>query len=334
MYPWLTSASQQLTVLIAKQQLGHALLLKGVSGLGKGELAQYLANALLCQHTYVGSHNNHQDEQPVADVAFAIPCGHCHACKLVAANTHSDLHVLNGKTGRIGVDAIRQLTQVLGESARLGGGKVAIIEQADNMTEAAANALLKTLEEPPGQSTLILTTAHAERLLATTRSRCQQWLLPVPEASVVLSWLADQGLDTTVAALNLNQGSPLATRDYVSAGIDQRRHQLLKQFTQLSQQPTTLATVQAGLLENKVHLLWLQLLLQDALQLSLGLTQAPLQLADNRALSQQLSQRGSALLQQALTRLLELQRTLQPSSGRPVNSALQLGHWLNQWLAH
>lgn len=324
MYPWLASTSRQLTALIAEQQLGHALLLKGVNGLGKGELAQYLANALLCQHANVAEHPSNK----------GAPCEHCHACQLVAANTHSDLHFLSGKTTRIGVDAIRQLTQVLGDRARLGGGKVAVIEHADNMTEAAANALLKTLEEPPGQSTLILTTAHAERLLATTRSRCQQWLLPVPEASLALSWLADQGLDTTVAALNLNQGSPLATRDYVSAGTDQRRHQLLKQFTQLSQQPTTLAAVQAGLLENKVHLLWLQLLLQDALQLSLGITQAPLQLADNRALSQQLSQRGSALLQQALTRLLELQSTLQPSSGRPVNSALQLGQWLNQWLAH
>ncbi|NLJ92610.1 MAG: DNA polymerase III subunit delta' [Aeromonadales bacterium] len=323
MYPWLESASHQLTALIAEQQLGHALLLKGVSGLGKGELAHYLAKALLCQH-----------EKVVSNTSNGVPCGHCHACQLVAVNTHSDLHFLSGKSSRIGVDAIRHLTQVLGESARLGGGKVAVLEQADNMTEAAANALLKTLEEPPGQSTLILTTAHAERLLATIRSRCQQWLLPVPEPSLALSWLADQGVDTTVTALNLNQGSPLATRDYVMAGTDKRRHQLLKQFTQLLQQPTTLASVQEGLLENKVHLLWLQLLLQDALQLSLGLTQAPLQLADNRALSQQLSQRGSALLQQALTRLFELQRTLQPSSGRPVNSALQLGDWLNQWLAH
>ena len=323
MYPWLESASHQLTALIAEQQLGHALLLKGVSGLGKGELAHYLAKALLCQHAKV-----------VSNTSNGVPCGHCHACQLVAVNTHSDLHFLSGKSSRIGVDAIRHLTQVLGESARLGGGKVAVLEQADNMTEAAANALLKTLEEPPGQSTLILTTAHAERLLATIRSRCQQWLLPVPETSLALSWLADQGANATVTALNLNQGSPLATRDYVMAGTDQRRHQLLKQFTQLLHQPTTLVSVQEGLLENKVHLLWLQLLLQDALQLSLGLTQAPLQLADNRALSQQLSQRGSALLQQALTHLLELQRTLQPSSGRPVNSALQLGDWLNQWLAY
>ncbi|GHA29263.1 DNA polymerase III subunit delta' [Oceanisphaera arctica] len=320
MYPWLSGQEQQLTALIRRRQLGHALLLKGVAGTGKRELATELARVLLCQHTTVAS-----NEQPA-------PCGHCHSCQLIKAGNHSDLHVVTGQQRSIGVDAIRQLTQVLSESARLGHGKVAVIEQADKMTEAAANALLKTLEEPAGEATLLLTSAHPERLLPTIRSRCQQWLLPVPESDVVLRWLSDQGLEPNLAALNVNQGSPLGTRDYLAAGTDKRRQELLQQFALLAKQPQTLTSVQSGLLEQPVHLLWLQLLLQDALQLALGLSSTGLRLVDSEALCRTLSQLGPERLNQALTGLLQLRQTLQPGAGRPVNAGLQLGQWLNDWM--
>ncbi|GAA3703933.1 DNA polymerase III subunit delta' [Oceanisphaera sediminis] len=323
MYPWLSGQQQQLTALIRQQHLGHALLLKGVEGVGKRELAQALAHALLCQHTNDGHHTSGEQ---------GVPCGHCHSCQLMAAGNHSDLHVISGSARSIGVDAIRQLTQVLNESARLSHGKVAVIEQAEKMTEAAANALLKTLEEPAGEATLLLTSSHPERLLPTIRSRCQQWLLPVPESDVVLRWLTGQGLDPSLAALNVNQGSPLNTRDYLIAGTDRRRRELLQQFVELAKQPRTLTSVQSGLLEQPVHLLWLQMLLQDALQLALGLSPAGLRLADSEPLCRTLSQHGPERLTQALNSLLQLRQTLQPGTGRPVNTGLQLGQWLNDWL--
>ncbi len=322
MYPWLKTHWQQLLTLVRQDQLGHALLLKGVEGVGKRELAAALAQALLCQHT------------SVTDNKQGAPCGHCHSCQLIKAGNHSDLHVITGSQRSIGVDAIRQLIQVLNESARLGHGKVAVIEQAEKMTEAAANALLKTLEEPAGEATLLLTSAHPERLLPTIRSRCQQWLLPVPEPSLVLPWLAGQGLEPSLAALNVNQGSPLNTRDYLTAGTDQRRRDLLQQFVELARQPRTLTEVQSGLLEQPVHLLWLQLLLQDALQLALGLSPAGLRLSDSEALCRTLSQLGPARLSQAQSRLLQLRQTLQSGTGRPVNAGLQLGQWLNDWLSN
>lgn len=333
MYPWLKEQAQQLARLIAQQQLGHALLLKGIDGLGKRELGQYLAQTLLCQHT-IG-------EAQVASlqVASTVPCGHCHACQLVLAGNHSDLHIIRTEQRSISVDSIRQLTQVLSESARLGHGKVAVIEQAEKMTEAAANALLKTLEEPAGQSSLLLISSQPERLLPTIRSRCQQWLLPVPDSSLVLGWLAEQGLaasgeQASLSALNVNQGSPLNTRDYLTAGTDQRRQLLLQQFAQLRQEPQLLTGVQAGLLEQPVHLLWLQLLLQDALQLALGLSPARLRLVDSESLCRGVSDLGTAKLTQALGELVQLRRTLQTSTGRPVNTGLQLTQWLNDWLIH
>ncbi|MFD1009659.1 DNA polymerase III subunit delta' [Oceanisphaera ostreae] len=327
MYPWLNEPAQQLTRLIVQQQLGHALLLKGIDGLGKRELGQQLAQALLCQHT------SSEEQGTTQDTAAIIPCGHCHACQLVQAGNHSDLHIIRTDQRSISVDTIRQLTQVLSDSARLGHGKVAVIEQAEKMTEAAANALLKTLEEPAGQSHLLLISSQPERLLPTIRSRCQQWLLPVPDATLVLNWLAEQGVTTSgsaasLTALNVNQGSPLNTRDYLTAGTDQRRLQLLQQCAELRLQPQLLTTVQAGLLEQPVHLLWLQLLLQDALQLALGLSTTGLRLADSEPLCRNVSQWGVPKLTQALDELVQLRRTLQSSAGRPVNPGLQLTQWL------
>ncbi|MGO4999826.1 DNA polymerase III subunit delta' [Oceanisphaera sp. W20_SRM_FM3] len=334
MYPWLSESLGQLLPLIARRQLGHALLIKGTAGLGKLHLSQHLAQALLCDIA--------PDE--AADISAVLPCGQCHSCRLVQAGTHSDLHLINSDTRSIGVDSIRQLSQTLSESPRLGRAKVAIIYEAEKMTEAAANALLKTLEEPAGQATLILVSAHPERLLPTIRSRCQQWLVPLPKPDLVLAWFSEQGLaqqdvgahseQSWLGALNVNQGSPLATLAYLQAGLDQGRHALLSQFSQLADQPQTVMAVHTALLANKVHLTWLQLLLQDALQLALGLTPAALRLADNLDLARRVSQVGMMRLERALTGLLQLQQVGQTSLGRPVNAGMQLSLWLNDWLAN
>lgn len=329
MYPWLSEPIAQLATLIRRRQLSHALLFKGIGGLGKRELARVGAQMLLCQST---------DMQALTpEPTHTLPCGQCHGCQLVLAGTHSDLHIISGDGRSIGVDTIRALSQVLSDSARLGQGKVAIIEQADKMTEAAANALLKTLEEPAGRATLILTSSHAERLLPTIHSRCQQWLIPVPAATWVLPWLTEKNIpltdtQTQISALNINQGSPLNTQAYLLAGHDQQRHTLLQQFTELKVQPQKLAELHQGLLAQPIHFIWLQLLLQDALQLALGLTPASLRLTDSQVYSQALSLRGTQCLESALTGLLQLQKTLQAGQGRPVNAGVQLSIWLNTWL--
>lgn len=339
LYPWLNDTWGKLLPLIARRQLGHGLLIKGSAGLGKLSLSQHLAQALLCE-CELCQHTKTAIESQISPAAsLELPCGRCHSCKLVLAGTHSDLQLISSDSRSIGVDSIRQLSQVLSESPRLGRAKVAIINDAEKMTEAAANALLKTLEEPAGQATLLLVTAHPERLLPTIRSRCQQWLVPTPETNLALAWLAQQGLDLNTeaswrGALNVNQGSPLATLAYLQAGLDQGRHALLSQFSQLAEQPHTLTAVHSALLAQKVHLLWLQLLLQDALQLALGLTPASLRLIDNQELAFHLSQVGVEHLERALSGLLQLKAGAQTSVGRPVNASLQLSLWLNDWLTN
>ncbi|MCC4264727.1 DNA polymerase III subunit delta' [Oceanimonas baumannii] len=310
MYPWLTPVWQRLLRGVRAQHLGHGLLIKGMAGLGKRELAGQLANALLCQH------------------ASNAPCGMCHACELTAAGSHSDLHIV-GREGRsIGIDAIRELSRIMSESARLGHGKVAIIERAELMTEAAANALLKTLEEPAGEATLILVSSQPERLLPTLISRCQQWLVPLPDTRTVLTWLKEQGAQASAAALSVNQGSPLQTLEYLNAGADDKRLQLLSELSDLAGHPALFARVQATLQEQPVHLVWVQLLLQDALQTALGV-QAPLKLDDCRADSARLALLSPVCLNRLNSELLELRRSLQPGQGRPMNTGLQLGQWLH-----
>ncbi|MGP7733611.1 DNA polymerase III subunit delta' [Oceanimonas smirnovii] len=311
MYPWLIPVWQPLQRAVREQHLGHGLLIKGMAGLGKRELAGKLATVLLCQHT------------------SDAPCGICHACELTAAGSHSDLHIV-GREGRsIGIDAIRELSRIMSESARLGHGKVAVIERAELMTEAAANGLLKTLEEPAGEATLILVSSRPERLLPTLISRCQQWLVPLPDTQSALAWLNEQGVQASPSAMSVNQGSPLQTLEYLSAGTDDKRLSLLTELAGLGKQPGRLQKVLAGLQEQPVYLVWVQLLLQDALQTALGV-RAPLKLADCRQHSALMAQLGPMQLHELHSALLELRRCLQPGQGRPVNAGLQLSQWLHR----
>lgn len=313
MYPWLAAPYQGFRQQVRQQQLPHALLLSGIQGMGKRLLAEQLANIILCQHTSIA------------------PCNQCHACQLLRAGNHPDFHVLNGQTTSIGVDAIRALSRQLSESARLGGTKIALIDHADKMTEAAANALLKTLEEPAGKACLMLVSSYPERLLPTIRSRCQQRALGLPEADQVLAWLAEQGLAATRTRLNINQGSPLQTRDYLNSGADELRLTLLTDFVALAQQPHRLPQLQAAILAQPSALRWLHFLLQDALQLAGGLPNW-LRMDDCRALSRQLSTRGQPVLLAAIAGLHQLEPGPNLQGGRPLNRGLQLSQWLNQWI--
>lgn len=140
-------------------KLPHALLLSGVSDVDKQSFALNFAKLLLCQ------------QENVADQA----CGVCHACQLIAANAHPDFYHLQpeaaGKTIRI--DQIRELIAQLSQTAHQGLYKIALIDPADAMPIGAANALLKTLEEP-SPNTLLMLISHQPGLLpATIRSRCQ-----------------------------------------------------------------------------------------------------------------------------------------------------------------
>jgi len=181
MLPWLVRYQQQFIPLLANQRLAHGLLLSGVEGIGKSALANWLAAALLCTElaTALGT-------------GPAEACGKCKSCLLRLAGNHSDLLIVDNSAGSIGVDAVRRLSQFMHGRAQQQLNKVVLLAQAEKLTEAAANALLKTLEEPPQNSFLILQTSAAATLPATLLSRCQQWPLSAESSSGAQHWLAQQ----------------------------------------------------------------------------------------------------------------------------------------------
>src|SRR5690606_9158650 len=181
MYPWLIPDWHALSQTAEAGRLGHAWLLLGDPGLGKEQLAERLARLHLCQQPDRGE-----------------PCGQCHSCQLFDKGHHPDLGTVTVDSKTIGVEAIREICARLQNSAQLGRGKVVIIPDAERMTESAANALLKTLEEPAGDSLLLLIASQVSRLLPTILSRCHKHVCQLPTEGETVRWLAEQGHQATL----------------------------------------------------------------------------------------------------------------------------------------
>jgi DNA polymerase-3 subunit delta' len=200
-YPW--QQAQWSLWLAQFERLGHAYLLTGTHGLGLTEFAQQMAQSLFCQ-----SHT---------------ACGQCAGCHQFLEHTHVDffqLDVLEGKK-EVGVEQIRQLTQKLMQTSHQGGYKVAVLPEVERLNTSAFNALLKTLEEPPEKTLLILTSYQLERLPATIVSRCQQLAFNAPSMQDSQAWLLTQTnneMDDARGkrALRLNWGAPLAALDWLN----------------------------------------------------------------------------------------------------------------------
>ncbi len=213
-FPWQQTQWQQIEQLISADRLPHAMFLYGNQGLGKTDFARSLAASVLCK-------------QPDASHRA---CGVCQACQLLAANTHPDLHYLKpvakkNSTSKkpalsIRIENIRELCEKLNQTSQFSGYRVAILEQADQMTLSAANSLLKTLEEPGQGVLLLLVSARPQRLPVTIRSRCQSLRFTVPADEIAFDWLKNN-VQTNSALENLTDkqlqqslrqsyGSPLA----------------------------------------------------------------------------------------------------------------------------
>ncbi len=184
-----------LRAAVASDRLPHALLFAGADGVGKRSVALALVAWLLCEAG--------------ADDA----CGRCAACRQVVAGSHPDLQVLNVASGKkeIGVDRARDVKRFTQLRPLRGSVKIAVINDAHMLTVAAQNALLKTLEEPPQHSLLILVANNPDALLPTVRSRCQRvQFVPLPHEAVIEILTRDHGLAPAVAQqlAALAEGSP------------------------------------------------------------------------------------------------------------------------------
>ena len=224
--PWLTAPLA--TGLAAR---GHALLLHGPGGVGQYELGCALASTWLCE----------------AAASSAQACGQCGSCHLMAAHAHPDFHLLlpaalreglgwpavddgeeGAKAGKTKAKPSKEIR--IGEAqaaidwshltSSRGRAKVLLIHPAQAMNLVAANALLKTIEEPARGLRIVLTAKDEEALLPTLRSRCQRVRLALPPAPQALAWLAAQGVVRPEVLLAAGGGQPLDALAMLSDGVD------------------------------------------------------------------------------------------------------------------
>lgn len=193
---------QTLMNAVSSGHVFHAYLFTGPAGVGKETTAQAFARALLCR-------------QP----ADGDACGVCRACRQVASYNHPDFYTIKPAGSSIRIEQVRDMLRQVPYRAYQGGRKIFIIHQAELMTAEAANCLLKTLEEPPEGTVIILISDQPQFILPTILSRCQQCSfksIPLPELSKVLVTLhglapAEAGLTAAIAGGSM--GKALAYAD-------------------------------------------------------------------------------------------------------------------------
>lgn len=232
--PWLQAP---LTDALARAR-SHALLVQGPAGVGQLELAVKLAQSWLCE-----------DRAPTQ-----AACGHCASCKLFASGTHPDFQLLlpealdaeareslglpfdepdapkagKAKPSReIKVDAVRNLLAFAQATSARGRAKVVVIFPAEALNGVAANALLKTLEEPAGLLRFALASHDSAGLLPTIRSRCQPVPLPLPEREAALAWLASKDVSDAAGLLDATGGRPQQALAWFHGGLTDAAWQAL-----------------------------------------------------------------------------------------------------------
>lgn len=212
--PWHAPAAAQLRAAWTAGRLPHGLVISGAEGLGLPAFANWIASAVLCD-----------------DRAQFDPCGHCASCQLVSAATHPDLHWIVPEEGKqqIAIEQVRGACERLAKTSYRQGYKVAIFDPSHQMTIAAANSLLKTLEEPAAGSLIILLTSRLTALLPTIRSRCLKLPVRSPSQEQTREWLAARGVDEiSTDVVEFAGGAPLRALDYAQGRFQALNEEMVK----------------------------------------------------------------------------------------------------------
>ncbi|MCB9675992.1 MAG: DNA polymerase III subunit delta' [Alphaproteobacteria bacterium] len=203
-----TAILERLKAAADRDGLHHAYLFEGPEGLGRRLVADWLARYVNC-------------------TSESRPCGRCPQCVRIAAGTHPDVIVLEPDPTRasqtIGVDAVREIIRQSGYHRYDSKRRMIIVDPADAMLEPAANALLKTLEEPPEGTGFVLLTTSARRLLPTIVSRCQRVRFGAVPIEAIRGWLVERGAKDADLCARLSLGSPGRALELADGGLEKRR---------------------------------------------------------------------------------------------------------------
>jgi DNA polymerase-3 subunit delta' len=266
--PWQEDLWRELTAQVLQQRLSHAVLLTGPDGAGKRWFARALAAFLLCEQRGVHA------------------CGQCRSCVQLAVGAHPNaLHLGNDgllgmalnangqheqglihwepeeKSQRrdISIKAARTLIERLSLSSHYGGSRVAIVDPADALNVNSVNALLKTIEEPPPATYLLLVAARPQALAATLRSRCQRVRMPLPSTDVAAEWLSAQGQPgDSREALAAAYGAPLHALELMQGDDLSLRRTWIELWTGVGRRRTDPVTAAARIDRDHLaaHLRW------------------------------------------------------------------------------
>jgi DNA polymerase-3 subunit delta' len=274
-YSWQNDIWQRL--MSTKTTLPGALLLQGRGGIGKFHLAYTLAQALLC-------------ESPLDS---GEPCGHCGSCHWFKIGGHPDFRLLEPEAQSTAADStvetavqgkvtdkktsqfitvaqIRELADFVNLTTHRNGFRIILVHPAEAMNVHAANALLKTLEEPPPGTLFILVSHQPQRLLPTVRSRCQKVNAPLPGRVEALQWLQEQEVTEADACLAQSGYAPLAALRISAEDYQLKRSQILEQLGAPDRfDPLTLAE-QGDKMELAWILNWLQQWVYDLASICLA----------------------------------------------------------------
>jgi len=277
-YPWQGEAWQQLQQM--RTRLPHAILFHGPEGIGKSAFAEAFAQSLLC-------------EMPQAD---GHACGQCQACGWFAQYSHPDYRrvrpeVLEGDEAEaeegdagetkkakstkapskeIKIDQIRALADFMNVSTHRSGMRVVVLYPAEALNTAAANSLLKTLEEPPPHTMFLLVSNGLDRLLPTILSRCRKFALAMPSRDAALAWLKQQQVKGAEGWLDEQGGAPLAAFALAQAGDREAMEDLLRQLTQPGPEDALKAAERLQKTPPADLVAWLQRWLYDVLSVKLS----------------------------------------------------------------
>lgn len=341
-HPW--NGPQAAALARDRKHLPHALLLAGPAGLGKNALATWLAQFLLCA-------------QPAAG---GKPCGACQNCRLFAAGSHPDLHVVQPeaiyKTSEsliaryalryapadkskeskdssvIRIDQIRSLIENAQTRPQIAACKAIVLSPADTLNTNAANSLLKLLEEPPPDSYLILVADHPARLPATIRSRCTRVDFHAPARDTALAWLQSRELSESNASLllGLAGGAPLAAQRLAESDFLVQRVALLDDMEKLvdGQVDPLACAARWKSLGAERCLLWLQGWLSDLIRTAMCAGPGPLHNPDAQTRLQALEKR---LDLKQLFRFAEGVAQDRALLGGPLDEQLLLEDTLIRW---
>jgi DNA polymerase III subunit delta' len=225
-YPWQMNQWQQLIDTHKSGRLPHALLLSGPDGVGMEHFAMCFSAYLLCR-----------------EKAKAYACGNCKSCVLFKTDNHPDMYRLEPEetAKQIKVDDIRRVIEYIQLSSHYTSNKIALISPAEAMNRNAANALLKTIEEPPPEVIFLLVTSVPARLPVTIRSRCQAQIFSRVSQDLGVDWLSKiTGMEGDGARelLNLAQGRPILALEMSENDSIANQKQVLSDLNILSRAPS------------------------------------------------------------------------------------------------